>query len=242
MRGATHQAVDGARLLLLAMALLFCCAPTTQAMRCPTLGFESSRLNGRIGLFVGNNPISRVDPYGLAIGDWWDARTYFNSGFTGSWSDSANSIGQALGGALAGNWDQVASAYDFGIFGQTQDADPFTYYGTRAAVGTAAAATAVASAALASEGLASSGCYRVGASVSRRAASPFLRNAGSRWFSKMQTDALLQTGRLGNFDGAATWAGNLRNWLTTFRYAQPGGGEVVYNWLTRTIIHAEYFY
>ena len=26
--------------------------------------------------FVGNNPISNVDPYGLAFGDWWDPRTY----------------------------------------------------------------------------------------------------------------------------------------------------------------------
>ena len=108
--------------------------------------------------YVGNNPISYVDPYGLAIGDWWDGRTYFNSGFTESWSDSASSIGQALGGAAAGNWDQVADAYDSGVFGQTQDADPFTYYGTRAAVGTAAAAT---TAAVAIESAAAAACKKL---------------------------------------------------------------------------------
>ena len=55
--------------------------------------------------FVGNNPISFVDPYGLAIGDWWDARTYFNSGFTEGWSDAANSLGQSFGGSLAAGYD-----------------------------------------------------------------------------------------------------------------------------------------
>ena len=94
--------------------------------------------------YIGNNPINHYDPLGLAIGDWWDARTWFNSGFTESWSDSANSIGQALGGALAGNWDQVADAYDTGPLGQTKDADPVTKYGTRAAIGTATVCTAAA--------------------------------------------------------------------------------------------------
>lgn len=96
--------------------------------------------------FVGNNPIRFVDPYGLAIGDWWDARTYFNSGFTESWSDSANSIGQALGGLLAGDWNQIEAAYDSGIFGQTQDAGPVPYYGTRAAVGVATVCATAAAA------------------------------------------------------------------------------------------------
>jgi RHS repeat-associated protein len=26
--------------------------------------------------FVGNNPVGNVDPYGLAVGDWWDWRSY----------------------------------------------------------------------------------------------------------------------------------------------------------------------
>ena len=56
---------------------------------------------------MGNNPINFYDPYGLAIGDWWDARTWFNSGFTESWSDQANSIGKTWGDVLAGNWDDI---------------------------------------------------------------------------------------------------------------------------------------
>jgi RHS repeat-associated protein len=34
--------------------------------------------------FVGNNPISNVDPYGLAFGDWWDPRTYGLGGSSGA--------------------------------------------------------------------------------------------------------------------------------------------------------------
>ena len=94
VRGTLHQAIERARLLLLAVALLLCVVPTAQAIRCPTPGpaLDSQvfadghqRLNevtpsperdayyavwvvdsqGRIGLFVGNNPISFVDPLGL---------------------------------------------------------------------------------------------------------------------------------------------------------------------------------
>jgi hypothetical protein len=79
MRGAIHHAVKGARLLLLAVALLLCAVPTAQAIRCPTpsLAFDSLlpqltdeavwllSPHGRIGLFVGNNPISQIDPLGL---------------------------------------------------------------------------------------------------------------------------------------------------------------------------------
>jgi hypothetical protein len=89
MRGPFHQAVKLARLLLV-LALLLHAIPTVQAMRCPTRGppldSHPSQLNeatpgpalassdvvwvlysdGRIGLFVGNNPISRIDPLGLA--------------------------------------------------------------------------------------------------------------------------------------------------------------------------------
>jgi hypothetical protein len=91
MRGTLHQAVERVRLLLLAVALLLCAVPTAQAMRCPTPALDSllSRLNeeapspdqggwyvvlgaydrGRIGLFVGNNPMSHRDPLGLLDGN-----------------------------------------------------------------------------------------------------------------------------------------------------------------------------
>ncbi|HZT22344.1 MAG TPA: RHS repeat-associated core domain-containing protein, partial [Verrucomicrobiae bacterium] len=108
--------------------------------------------------FVANNPINFYDPYGLAIGDWWDARTWFNSGFTESWSDSANSIGQALGSSLAwgydsatgnsdlanGDFNSLADAYNNGVLGQTKCGPGWAKYGTRGAIGVATAATAAA--------------------------------------------------------------------------------------------------
>jgi hypothetical protein len=90
MRGTFHQAVERARLFLLALALLLCVVPTAQAMRCPIptpaldsllpqlneempsrepdafYGFWMAYSDARIGLFVGNNPIDRVDFFGLA--------------------------------------------------------------------------------------------------------------------------------------------------------------------------------
>ena len=92
MRETIHQALERARLLLLAVALLLCAVPTAQAIRCPTPGSavdaEQLRLNEeipdqrqssgytvwavdseeRLGLFVGNSPISNIDPYGLEAG------------------------------------------------------------------------------------------------------------------------------------------------------------------------------
>jgi hypothetical protein len=90
---------------LLAVALLLCVVPTAQAIRCPTPALDSllPRLNeempapepgacyvvwvvdsqGRIGLFVGNNPISNVDPLGL----WnlWNPATWGDENPSG-WS------------------------------------------------------------------------------------------------------------------------------------------------------------
>jgi RHS repeat-associated protein len=62
--------------------------------------------------FVGNDPAWFVDPYGLDYDDSWDPRTWFNGGALEGWSDAANSIGESLGGLLAGNLDQVANAQD----------------------------------------------------------------------------------------------------------------------------------
>jgi uncharacterized protein RhaS with RHS repeats len=31
--------------------------------------------------YVRDNPLRLVDPYGLAYGDWWDPRSYFNDGW-----------------------------------------------------------------------------------------------------------------------------------------------------------------
>ena len=96
--------------------------------------------------YVGNNPVNFYDPYGLAIGDWWDARTWFNSGFTESWSDQANSIGKTLGDALAGNWDDIGNNYDDSTLGQAEAAGPGVHTATKVCIGTATAATAAAAA------------------------------------------------------------------------------------------------
>jgi hypothetical protein len=112
--------------------------------------------------FVGNNPIGRVDPLGLAIGDWWDTRTWLNSGFTESWFDSANSIGQGLGGSIAwgydaasgmfnNNWNLlkgdanfIGNAYDNGVLGQTRCGPWWAKWGTRGALGVSAVAVSAA--------------------------------------------------------------------------------------------------
>jgi RHS repeat-associated protein len=58
---------------------------------------------------MANNSINYIDPYGLAPGDWWDLRTWVNSGFAEGWTDSASSIGQAAGGSLALAFDGLGS-------------------------------------------------------------------------------------------------------------------------------------
>jgi len=55
--------------------------------------------------FVLNDPVSFHDPLGLELGDWWDARSYWNSGFL---------IGVGVGGKNIGlaTWGLVRSPYD----------------------------------------------------------------------------------------------------------------------------------
>ncbi len=101
--------------------------------------------------YVGNNPVNFYDPYGLAIGDWWDARTWFNSGFTESWSDQANSIGKTWGDVLAGNWSDIGNNYDDSTLGQAEAAGPGVHKATKICIGTATAAAAAAAALMAAE-------------------------------------------------------------------------------------------
>jgi hypothetical protein len=88
------------------------------------------------------------------------------------------------------------------------------------------------------EGAAGAGYFNVGRMVTQRALRP-LGDSGARWFSEMQTRQLINSvPRMGNYAGRTPFM----NWLTTLRYAQPGGGEVVLNWWTRTIIHSNPFF
>jgi hypothetical protein len=125
MRGsAIRQAVQRARPLLLAVALLLCAVPTAQAIHCPVpnpaldallprLTAESTSpkpeihhavwvlySDGRIGLFVGNKPISSIDPLGLwqfSIGAGLGVGGIINLGHnSGRWSIMAE-VGWADG-------------------------------------------------------------------------------------------------------------------------------------------------
>jgi hypothetical protein len=51
---------------------------------------------------VANNPVSLVDPFGLELGDWWDPRSYFNSGFVEGYQDAAVRIGGNVHDTFAG--------------------------------------------------------------------------------------------------------------------------------------------
>jgi RHS repeat-associated protein len=94
--------------------------------------------------FVGNNSIQFVDPYGLDYGDWWDPRTWFNSGFTESWSDQAGSIWNTWGDMFSGNWGNIGNNYDDSTLGQAEAAGPGVHTATKVCLGTATAATAAA--------------------------------------------------------------------------------------------------
>jgi RHS repeat-associated protein len=94
--------------------------------------------------FVENEPLSLVDPYGLDYGDWWDTRTWFNDGFTESWSDQANSIGQTLGEVLSGNWEDIENNYEDSSLGQAECIGGAVYTAERYLLAAAATATAAA--------------------------------------------------------------------------------------------------
>ena len=123
VRVTIHQAVNRIRLLLLVLALLLCAVPTAQAIRCPTQDFEPFQLteempspdqigwyvvwavasDGRIGLFVGNNPIYEIDPFGLEKGS--ELLMRMNNGYGGLnslfgkfWNAPDTAIGLVVGG------------------------------------------------------------------------------------------------------------------------------------------------
>jgi hypothetical protein len=77
----------------------------------------------------------------LDYGDWWDTRTWFNSGFTESWSASSQSIWQA---AKAENWSELADAYDDSSHGQSESIGGGVYTAEKGLLTTATTATAAA--------------------------------------------------------------------------------------------------
>jgi RHS repeat-associated protein len=89
--------------------------------------------------YVANNPINWSDHLGLAPGDWWDARTWFNRGLTESLGKTWLSLQDTVGDTLTGNWDRLAADAANNPLGQTSgyehDGDSLNkyagYYGTR---------------------------------------------------------------------------------------------------------------
>ena len=203
-----------------------------------TVAFTDTAANPPYGIICANNPVCFRDPFGLtsqwafwdpesavgrqfvSIGDAFGstlARPFFPEGAANVWNRSVNNSGQAV---LNETCPKSKTANNL-------------YWG---AIGVGFAADGAAAWMIGTEALAANGYYNVANSVANRAASPFLKNEGSRWFSEMQAEALMNGPRLAN-----TGQG-LRNLLTTFRYASPGNGEVVLNWMTRTIVHANPFF
>jgi RHS repeat-associated protein len=92
--------------------------------------------------FVGNNPIHYYDPLGLAIGDNWDPRTWFNSGFSEAWSAESSSFTQTLADLATGNWNDIANQYDDSALGQAESIGGGVYTAEQYLLATAATATA----------------------------------------------------------------------------------------------------
>lgn len=184
--------------------------------------------------YVGNNPVNSIDLLGLCPGDFWDL---FGNGLNNTVTGVGRSLGLGLYDLSTLQWSQDQwNQIDNTLYSVSSPENPAATPYIEGALGVSAGATAIASWALSSEVLASQGFYDVAGTIENRASQPFLQNASSRWFSTIQTDTLLNGARLANTDAG------LYNALTTFRYAAPGGGEVVLNWITRTIVHANPFF
>lgn len=77
--------------------------------------------------FVGNNSMKFVDPLGLAYGDWWDPRSYFNDGWQRYYyTGDPNAPDDVYNGALdaGADWIQVASPVAQNALGATAMVDP----------------------------------------------------------------------------------------------------------------------
>jgi RHS repeat-associated protein len=92
--------------------------------------------------YVSGNPVGRVDPFGLADGDFLDQMNPFN--LQGSLAQSGMSIADSLAGMATGDWASVAAAGATNPLGQTEKGPGWAYWGTRASLACAAAAAATA--------------------------------------------------------------------------------------------------
>jgi RHS repeat-associated protein len=183
--------------------------------------------------YVRNNPINKVDVLGLCPGDWWDLRTWFNSGLTDSLSDSALSISDALGGMLAyplygtAAGDQILEAGAYGPLGQAEN-NPAAYATEWSLLGISGLSAGAAATMLGGEVLASRGAFQLSEHVVRDSI-----GAEGRYYSEAAVrNAIANGARASNFAGETP----IVNGLTTFRYPIGNNGQVVLNWATRTIV------
>jgi RHS repeat-associated protein len=184
--------------------------------------------------YVRGNPVGRIDPTGLADGGFLDQMNPFN--LQGSLAQTGTSIWDSTAGMATGDWARVAAAGATNPLGQTENGPGWAYYGTRGSLAVSGTAAAAAGYVMAVEGAAAHGFCSVGRTVTQRALQPF-GTAGRRWYSETLTRHLIS-----NAPRSATQTPGFVNWLTTLRYAQPGGGEVALNWVTRTVIHSNPFF
>jgi len=101
-------------------------------------------------------------------------------------------------------------------------------WGERIAVGTTVAATGLASAMLVNEALAAGGAFY----ISRHVLEQVSVGGGRYWSESLVRTAIRYGPRLANYAGRTPFW----NYLTTFTYG-VGRGEVVLNWIKRTIVH-----
>ncbi len=182
--------------------------------------------------YANGNPVSYLDPFGLgAVGEntssSWLSLT--GNGLNNTVSAIGQSMGQGLYDATHLTWsqDQYNQIYDQ-MYSTAPPANPAATPYVVGALGVSAAATTVATWALSSEVLASQGNFTLSQSVVNQTV-----GTGQRTWSEIAVrDAISNGPRLSNLGGnTPIW-----NSISTFQYP-VGNGEVIMNWMTRTIIH-----
>jgi RHS repeat-associated protein len=77
--------------------------------------------------YVRNDSLNKIDRMGTDLGDWWDVRTWFNSGLTESLGMTWHSLQDVTGDFLTGNWDRLPADAADNPLGQTENC-PVAYY------------------------------------------------------------------------------------------------------------------
>lgn len=194
--------------------------------------------NGGINLYgyVGNNSISNVDPMGLFWSELADESNPFN--LHGSYAQTALSIGDAIRGlyeGITGNgWSDFINAGNGqngnpqGLFEQTK-CNKYADYTAKAFFGISALSISGAAYMLGGEALASRGMFSLSSHVSEQVSA-----GGGRYWSETMARNLFNNGTRALNTGGRN---GLVDTLTTITYRQPGGGEIIRNWITNTITH-----